>query len=71
MSVAEIIGLVIAIPTFIVAVIVLVLKSWLEGLVTEPLMSAFGVNPVIIGIVSVVGIFCLILAIIKLAQEAF
>lgn len=71
MGFGKIIAIVVAIPTFIVAVIALGLSSWLEGLITESLLQGFGVSPIIIGLVTIVGFLLLFLGIFKLASAAF
>jgi len=71
LSLGKIIAIIVAIPTFIIGAIVLMVGSWAEGLVIESLLQAFEVNPIIIALVSIVSILLLILGIIRLASEAF
>ena len=71
MGLGKIIAIVVAIPTFIAAVIALGLSSWLEGLITESLLQGFGVSPIIIGIVAIVGFLLLVLGVYKLASATF
>lgn len=71
MDIPEIIGMIIAIPVFIFIVIRLVLLSWVDGIISDILLQVAGVPPVLIAVISIVGVLCLIGAIIFLAQSMF
>ena len=71
MSLGKFIAIIVVIPTFIATVIILALSSWLEGLVTESLLKAFGASSIIIALVGIVGFLLLFLGIYKLASSTF
>jgi len=66
----KIISLLIALPTIIVAIFILVIQNWLEGLITTPLLEAFNVPSAIIAIITIVGIFVLGTSIFKIIADA-
>lgn len=71
MGLIEIIAVIIAIPIFFIAVIELILNSWIGGLLTGSILTAFGIHPLIVGLVSIIGILTLIVGIFKLAESFF
>lgn len=66
-----IIALIIAIPAFIYIVIPMVITFWAEGQVIDALMEAFGFNPVIVGLITILGFIGFIFLIIKVASSTF
>ena len=68
---AKIIGIFIALPAFIISVIVLIIGSWSEGIVIEEMLKAFEASPFIIVFISIVGVIVLILSIIALVKNVF
>jgi len=71
MSLGKIIAIIIAIPTFILIVIPMILTFWTEGIVIDALMEAFGINPIIAGLIAFLGIIALVYGLIKLASSTF
>ena len=71
MGLGKIIGIIVGIPIFIIAAIPFILNSWVEGQIAESLLQGFGVSPIIIGLVMIVGFLLLFLGIFKLASAAF
>ena len=70
-DIVKMIGILIALPAFILIVISLIISSWAEGLAIEELLKAFEASPVIIGLISVIGIIVLILAIFTVVKNMF
>ena len=70
-DIGKIIGILIAIPGFIIALIILTLSWWTEGLITEVLLEAFNASPVFIVFISLIGIFALFIAIFALLKGSF
>ena len=68
---AKIIGLIIAIPGFIIVMMILLIGWWSEGLLTEAILEAFNASPLIIIILSIVGILVLIASIFTLIGKLF
>ena len=56
MSLAKIVGLIIAIPTIIIVII----NWWAEGQVIDAVLEVFGVHPIIIVLISIAGLIVLI-----------
>ena len=48
MGIGQLIAIIIAIPTFILIVIPMVIQFWIEGQITDVLMQAFGFNPTMV-----------------------
>ena len=71
MGIGQIIAIIIAIPTFILIIIPMVISFWAEGQVTDALMEVFGFNPVIAGLITILGAIVFIIAIIKVASSTF
>lgn len=67
----KIIGILIALPAFILIVISLIISSWAEGVVIEEILQAFETSPIIIVSLSVIGVIVLIIAIFTLAKNMF
>jgi len=68
---AKIIGILIAIPAFIIAVIVLLIGSLAEGMVIEEFLKVLEASPIIIGLISVIGVIVLISSIFILIKNTF
>ena len=68
---AKIIGIIVAIPGFILVVLALILSSWSEGKVIEEILQAFEASSLIIGFISIIGVIVLILSIFILARNTF
>ena len=67
MSIAKIIGIIIAIPLLIFTLIPMFIQFWAEGLVTDAIMKAFGVNPLIAGLITICGLIVFIIAVFKVS----
>jgi len=68
---AKIIGIFIALPAFIISVIVLLITSWTEGIVIEEILKAFEISPILIVFISIVGIIVLFISIFTLFKNTF
>ena len=62
MSLAKIVGLIIAIPT----ISIIIINWWVEGQVVDAVLEAFGVHPIIIALISIVGLIVLIKIILNI-----
>jgi len=62
MSLAKIIGIIVAIPT----VIIIVITWYIEGEIISSLLKSLGVNSLIIGIIGLLGLFVLMKIILDL-----
>jgi hypothetical protein len=69
MDIGEIIALIIGLPLLIFAIYKFIVIWWIEGNITESLLSAFRVPQAIIILFSIIGIFVLILGIFKLVSS--
>jgi len=67
----KVVGIIFALPVFIVIVVGIILSWWAEGLVIEEILKAFEVNPFLIGFLSLIGAIVLILSIFILAKDIF
>jgi len=67
----KIIGIIIGIFVFAITAFIMGIQFWAEGQVIDAIMSAFGFNPIIAGLIAVLGSIALIFAIIKLASSTF
>lgn len=70
-DIGKIFGILIAIPGFIIALIILTLSWWTEGLIIEELLNAFNVSPILIVFISIIGIIILVAAIFTLIKSNF
>jgi len=68
---AKIIGIIIVIPSFIIALIILIFTSLVEGEVFEALLEALNASPVLIFILSFLGVIVLIISILSLISKTF
>lgn len=68
---AKIIGIFIAIPAFIIALLLLFISSWAEGMVIDAILQSFNANPLLIVGISILGFIVLILGIISLIKNTF
>ena len=68
---AKIIGIFIAIPAFIIALLILFISSWAEGMVIDAILQSFNANPLLIVGLSILGFIVLILGIISLIKNTF
>ena len=64
MSLAKIIGAIIAIPT----IVIIIIYWWVEGEVVSAILDAFGVHPLIIALLIIVGLIILIKIILDIIQ---
>jgi len=62
---------ILAIPAFIVALILLISNWWVEGKFTEALLDAFDIGPFIGGLIFIAGFIGVIVAIIILIGKTF
>lgn len=56
MSLAKIVGIIIAIPV----ILVIIINWWAEGKVIDALLEAFGVHPILIALISIIGFIILL-----------
>jgi hypothetical protein len=68
---AKIIGILIAVPSFIIALIILFISSWVEGISIDVILQAFNANPLLIFGISILGIIALIFGVITLIKNTF
>ncbi|RLF58610.1 MAG: hypothetical protein DRN27_04970 [Thermoplasmata archaeon] len=64
MGLGKIIGIILAIPALILVLIPMFIQFWVEGLVTDALLSAFGISPIIGVLITIAGIIIFITAVI-------
>ena len=62
MSLVKIVGLIIAIP----AILIITINWWVEGQVANAVLEAFGVHPIIIALISIIGLIVLIKIILNI-----
>ena len=67
MSLGKIIGIAIAIPAMILTLIPMFIQFWAEGIVTDTLMNAFSVHPVIAALLTVAGLVVFVIAVIRVS----
>ena len=70
MDIGEIIAIIIGLPLLIFALYQVVVIWWIEGNITGTLLSSLGVSEFIIILISIAGIFVLILTIFKIVSAA-
>ena len=68
---AKIIGIFIAIPAFIIALLILFIGSWAEGMVVDAILQSFHANPLLLVGISILGFVVLILGVIGLIKNTF
>ena len=71
MGLGKIIGIIVGIPIFIIAVIPFILNSWVEGQIAESLLQAFGVSPIVVALIVIVGFLLLSFGVLKIAEAIF
>ena len=65
MDIWEILAIILGIPAFIIFVLPILISFWAESIAIDAIMDAFGVHPIIAGIISILGIITLIYVILK------
>jgi hypothetical protein len=68
---AKIIGIFIAIPAFIIALLILFISSLMEGMVIDAILQSFNANLLLLVGISILGFVVLILGIISLIKNTF
>lgn len=71
MDIMEILGIVIGLPILIFVITRLVLQSIMESMITDILLQISGMPPIVIAIISFLGIIGLIAAIISIVESFF
>jgi len=69
MSLAKIIGIIIAIPILILTVIPMIIQFFAEGVVIDSLLSAFGVHPIIGAAISIGGTIIFVVSLIAIGKS--
>ncbi len=69
MGLGKIIGIIIAIPVLVFTLIPMFIQFFAEGIITDALMSAFGINPIIGTLVTVGGTIIFLTIIITVSKS--
>lgn len=68
MGLGKIIGIIIAIPVLIIVLIPMFIQFFAEGIVTDAIMSAFGINPFIGVMITIAGSIIFILSVFTISK---
>ena len=69
LSLGKIIGIFIGIITAIFTIIIVIINWWVEGEVTGALLEAFGVHPIMIVLIGIIGFIVLIRIILEIIDR--